>query len=222
MVTLVFIHMGGFACAEKPLTHLIYLLSNGWHTEVIIRNDEALRQKLPELLGGTDAKYFSFEWGDAGYYPARNPGFQLLAHALLIRSPSLLHVTGIDRAPDEFYASSQVIALRIEEPSLLALTDYISKSFDRRTQPAVALQGRYPHSWFYEAKGHFHAFNNCNTWTANALVEAGINLGSQRPFLAKNLLDLILSSKNEKEHEVFIPTHRPRRFEILYVQKIAP
>ena len=35
-------------------------------------------------------------------------------------------------------------------------------------------RGLYADSWFYPARGLFHLFNTCNTWTARMLSAAGV------------------------------------------------
>ena len=35
---------------------------------------------------------------------------------------------------------------------------------------------------FYQARGHYHVFNTCNTWTGRALRKAGAKMGLWTPF----------------------------------------
>jgi hypothetical protein len=56
------------------------------------------------------------------------------------------------------------------------LLDFLRNSFDRAGagRAAVTARGIYPFSLFYPATGRFHVFNNCNTWTAQALTAMGL------------------------------------------------
>jgi hypothetical protein len=71
--------------------------------------------------------------------------------------------------------------LAVDAAALNRLLDFLRNSFDRAGagRAAVTARGIYPFSLFYPATGRFHVFNNCNTWTAQALTAMwlGASLG---------------------------------------------
>ncbi len=46
----------------------------------------------------------------------------------------------------------------------------------------------YPDSNFYDARGRFHLFNTCNTWTARTLRAGGVNLSPSGVITADELV----------------------------------
>lgn len=64
--------------------------------------------------------------------------------------------------------------IRISRERLKSVLWYIDSSFVRDSQGALIGLGRglYAYGTFYDAKGRYHLFNNCNTWVMEALAEA--------------------------------------------------
>tara|TARA_B100002003_G_C14058881_1_gene509801 strand:+ start:58 stop:759 length:702 start_codon:yes stop_codon:yes gene_type:complete len=168
----------------------VWVMSNGWHSEIILRRAHIPPDLIPEIAAYAEADYFAFGWGDALYYPARSPGLELAIKAIATPTPAVMHLTAIPTTPERYYLEAEVLRLPITAPGLKSLVRYIHDSF-RRGAGKRALKtgpGLYRHSGFYPATGRFHLFNTCNTWTARGLMRAGLPVGLSRAIQAEALM----------------------------------
>lgn len=159
----------------------IQLVDHGWHAGLVLPV-EALRSRLPplpaDLLSGP---YLEIGWGDEGFYQAGS--FEaidagLAARALLLPTPSVLHLVVVPRPPRDYFPASGVIELQLSEAGLTRLLDAIAQTFstDTRGLPLDAGAGLYGHSRFFAARPSYHLLRTCNQWTAEALLQAGLPL----------------------------------------------
>jgi uncharacterized protein (TIGR02117 family) len=172
------------AAAQSQADHVILITSNGWHTGITIARSDLLGGAIPEIADFRDAVYFEFGWGDAEYYPASHPTFDMALNAAL-PGPAVVHVMGLPGHPAELFPAAEWVAVPLSDEGLQRLIGYLNASFDRagavRARPNAP--GLYWFSLFYPATGEFHLFNTCNTWTARALATAGLPVqlvGTQR------------------------------------------
>jgi uncharacterized protein (TIGR02117 family) len=154
----------------------IFVISNGWHTEIVLPKAALPAGAIPEAADFPRVAYLGFGWGHAEYYPAPEPGIGLTLRAALIPSPAVMHVIGLDADPREAFRHSEVAELRLEPDGFRKLVRYLDASFarDGAQRARSILPGRHDLSLFYPATGKFHAFNTCNTWTGGALAAAGL------------------------------------------------
>jgi uncharacterized protein (TIGR02117 family) len=154
---------------------LIFVTSNGWHSGIVVARADLPPSAIPEIADFPDAVAFEFGWGDAAYYPARQPTLGLALSAAL-PGPAVLHLSGLPGAPADVFPSATVLALGLTDAGFARLIAFLGSSVERAGGPrAVATApGLYPFSRFYPATGRFHAFNTCNTWTARGLAAAGV------------------------------------------------
>ena len=77
--------------------------------------------------------------------------------------------------PQLVFPDNEVVELMATTEQFAALAEYLDTTFDRgdglRAQSSAPGLNRF--SLFYPAKGEFHLFNTCNTWTAGGLRTAG-------------------------------------------------
>ena len=70
------------------------------------------------------------------------------------------------------------------------MISFLDRYFDReeggRLNPVAP--GLHPNSNFYLARGGFHLFNTCNTWTARILRAGGVNLSTAGVITAGQLM----------------------------------
>ena len=180
---------------EPPLrpgapSKTIFVASNGWHSAIFVPRNELTPDSLPEITAFPEARYPGFVWGDAEFFPARDPGFTTLLSAAFLPTPAVLHVTGLRVHPEAAYPKDEVIALKISHAGFRNLIAYLDGTFaraDRRPGKPVA-PGLDPHSYFYRAKGEFHLFNTCNSWTARGLAAAGVPIDADDIVRAEGLM----------------------------------
>jgi uncharacterized protein (TIGR02117 family) len=169
---------------------VVHVMSNGWHTDIVVPYSARLIEKVPELSNLPTSPFYAFGWGDADYYPARQPGLEAALRAALAPTPAVVHVTALHLPPGRFYKKAEVVGLKLPRGGMNRLIDYLAGSFDRRTG-ATALDagpGLYPDSRFYNATGRFHLVNTCNTWTIKGLMAAGLPVGITRAIQAEDVM----------------------------------
>ncbi len=164
---------------DGPRTRAVSIVSNGWHTAIVVPRPELVATGLlPEADDFPDAAFLEFGWGDRVYYPAKEPTLGMALVAALTATPAVMHMVGLVRAPALTYADTEVVSVALTEGGFRHLVRAIASDFKRseggRAKPIS--RGPYPNSNFYDARGSFHLFNTCNTWTARKLRAGGVNL----------------------------------------------
>jgi len=162
-----------------PHTHAVRIVSDGWHTAIVIPRPELVATGLlPEAEDFPDAAFLEFGWGDRAYYPAKKKTLGMTLNAALVATPAVMHMAGLAHAPELIYAGSEVVPVALTEGGFRYLVRAIARDFKRsqggRAKPVS--RGLYPNSNFYDARGRFHLLSTCNTWTARKLRAAGIDI----------------------------------------------
>ncbi len=168
----------------------VYVVSNGWHTGIVVPGEPLALGTAPRrlLLGGH--RYVEVGWGDRDAYLADRMTSGLALRAAFASRGSVLLVTGFDEAVSERYRGIDVIELQVSGEALAALTRFIDASLvgDDEGRLLRVEPGWTPSSAFYVARGRFHLFNTCNSWTARALQAAGLPLTPALTFTAYHLM----------------------------------
>ena len=162
-----------------PRTQAVRIVSNGWHTAIVARRAEVVATGLlPEADDFTDAVFLEFGWGDRVYYPAREKTLGMALDAASTATPAVMHLAGLAHPPELTYADAEVIPVALSQVEFGQLVSAIAGDFERSKgeRAAPVARGLYPDSNFYLARGAFHLFNTCNTWTARMLRAGGVNL----------------------------------------------
>ena len=194
------------ACAPLPLRppadagpreHTAYVVSNGWHTGIVLRRNDLGPGRVPEAADFPRAAWLEFGWGDREYYPARRttPGMALAA--ALAPSPAVMHMAARDAPPRTRPGALEVVAVRLSTAGLDRLAAGIHASFDRPPggRAESVAPGLYRHSLFYPARGRFHLFNTCNSWTARRLYAAGVAIDPAGVLTAGDLMGRLEESE---------------------------
>jgi uncharacterized protein (TIGR02117 family) len=158
-----------------PRTQAMYLISNGWHTEVVLPANEITGRLAVFRKQFAGARFLVFGWGERAFYMAGHPTSGEAMRALF-PAPSVLLVMGLARMPRQAFAASvRVSAIRISRIGIARLSRYIwSYAKQRRDgKPRRLSAGPSAASAFYASTGTYDAFHTCNTWTAEALHVAG-------------------------------------------------
>ncbi len=155
--------------------HRVWVVSNGWHTGIVLARADMPEAMIPEIADFPHARFFEFGWGDAEFYPAREGGAWLALRAAF-PGPAVLHLAGLSDHPARIWPNVTILPFTVDADGLRRLLDFLSNSFDRAGagRAVATARGVYPFSLFYPATGRFHIFNNCNSWTAQALTAMGI------------------------------------------------
>lgn len=168
--------------AAAPAAHAarrvpeVYVVSNGWHTEIGLsaRWLNGPLAKFRHIFPG--ASYFVFGWGERAFYMSPSPSWAEALRALLPARAVLL-VLALQAAPSHaFVHGIRVAAVPIEPAGARRLVAFLWRSFARTEAggPERLGPGPYPVSAFYAAAGTYDGGHTCNTWTAEALGQAGL------------------------------------------------
>lgn len=175
---------------ENEVETAVYVTSNGWHTGLVLPRAAIPLERIPEAADFPKAPFLEFGWGDAEFYPAQNPTVAMVLRAAFTPTAAVMHVVGLAAEPARVFPKAEVVRLQVDPDMLERLLDQIHGSFDRAEgRRAVATgPGLYPNSRFYPATGRFHLGNSCNSWTARALVAAGLPLEDAEITRAEGLM----------------------------------
>jgi uncharacterized protein (TIGR02117 family) len=156
---------------------------------VAVRQAEVDPALWPESGGLGAVEYLEVGWGDRGYYPDPTPSVWDALDAALSPGPAALHLGGLD-GPPGVTLGLPVVRLPVSGPGFDRLIRYVAGHFVRGPDGAAVRirPGHYDRSWFYEARGRYHAFSNSNTWTARALAAAGVPVAPARALTAAALM----------------------------------
>ena len=172
---------------------VIFVTSNGWHSGIIVAKADLPPDRLPETADFPEARFLEFGWGDAVFYPAKQVTLGKTLRAALVPTPAVVHVVGLRAEPARSFPKAEVVSLPIDDENFGRLIDFVNASFQRAgaTRATATGPGLYATSRFYPAKGSFHLFNTCNTWTARALSAAGFNVSASGTSRAEALMQQV-------------------------------
>lgn len=175
--------------AGQGPTQPVWLVAPGWHAGLAIRRTDIPADLLPESADFPRSTYLEFGWGGRDYYQSRESSVWLALKAALIPGPGVLHVAGFDAPPALYFDADTTLRIDLPEPAFRNLLAYLHHSFERRGVPRASSlgPGLYGDSRFYEARGQFHLFENCNVWIARALKAAGLPAVPAEAVTAGNL-----------------------------------
>ncbi|XOV68162.1 MAG: TIGR02117 family protein [Fluviicola sp.] len=161
--------------------HYIFVRSNGMHTELILPTDNGTVDWTETIAredfgANISTEYVVFGWGDKGFY-MNTPEWEDLtaktaSSALLVPTSTALHV-GFEPRPVE---NKDCVIIYLSKEQYLKISSYIRKSFRLKNNQVQLIPGKGygVNDNFYEANRSYHLFRTCNTWTSNALKEAGV------------------------------------------------
>ncbi|MDE0120024.1 MAG: DUF2459 domain-containing protein [Bdellovibrionales bacterium] len=178
---------------EGPRPHLVYVVSNGWHTAIVVSAPALVATGvLPEAADFPDALFLEFGWGDRNYYQAEETTFSMTLMAALVPTPAVMHIAALQAPPEENNSLElEVVSMKLTEEGFFRLFQALAAGFDRPSggRTKSISPGLYTNSYFYHARGEFHLFNTCNTWTARMLSVSGVALSPSGIVTADGLMD---------------------------------
>jgi len=162
---------------DAPDNHVVWVVSHGWHTGIVVNRAEALGVLRALDTGFHDARFLEIGWGDEGFYTAPNGAITvgLALEAMLSSRGSVLHVVGLPAPPPEVFPRAQVQRLVVSDAGFRAMLAAMGESFrrDRGGRGIPLRRGIYGDSLFFMGLGRYSALYTCNSWTAQMLRETG-------------------------------------------------
>lgn len=194
------------ACATRPdlaavplsdTPHTIYYIYRDWHTSVMLDGDTYRRlSKLPLINTTLDtevapAGYVRIGWGDGEYYTGKSTSVMTATRALVASRYSAIQVIGYTNDPFPRIPAETRVALQITDDAMRALVSYLDASFVQDEQGGLhALRAYVDNSGvFFEASQRYGLFNNCNTWSGDALRAADLPIRGAFNLTAKSVFE---------------------------------
>lgn len=159
--------------------HQVYFIKQNWHTAIVLKTSELDPRLFREYNHFKKFKLIDIGWGDEEFY--QYPGFDsgLAFNALFYKTPSTLRVEGINISKEDYFDVSEiVIELILSDDQFGKICNYINNTFKLNDDNETFLLSSRGGGQiiFYKAKGNYHLFNTCNTWLANGLKQAGLQI----------------------------------------------
>jgi len=158
-------------------TYRVYVADWGYHTSIILQ--QPLTWQLGSL-GGETASFVEFAWGDRRFYMESNYRPDALFATLFLPTEAVAYVASWNNDPARI-ARGRALYIRDVDAIVLAELASVLEGAIRRSAgggraaafPAVGgYSGR-----FYPAHGRYLWFTDCNRWTVERLVTAGLARG---------------------------------------------
>lgn len=168
----------------------IYITSNGFHTDIVIPIEietdffKTLSQDsvLNSYLVNSNYKWISVGWGDKGFYNesynGNFPSISSCLNAALVPSETLMH---LDFYRNNLKESENCKKIKLKKKEYHNLLQHITKSFRTVNEDAenkitkfirLPQKGYSQSDYFFQAKGNYHLFYTCNSWTNEGLEKA--------------------------------------------------
>ncbi|OEZ31307.1 TIGR02117 family protein [Variovorax boronicumulans] len=172
----------------EPATVEAWVLSNGVHTDLVfpVRSATVDWLQLFPLSDfkapPPDAEFVAIGWGDREFYLHTPTWGDLTAArafgALSGGNRSLLHVTYLQRAQ----LRRGAYKLPLSQAQYAQLVAYVRATLPSGRATPIAGAHYASDDAFYEARGSYHLFETCNTWTGRGLRQAGVTVSRWTPF----------------------------------------
>jgi len=169
--------------AGAPKKQLIYLTTNGVHSDIILPKNLMIPALLKDQTYHPKEQFFAYGWGEENFY-INTPTwgdltFSTAFRAAFLKSKTLVHVTR--------YRSkrNQWIAVPVTDTQLEKLNAYILAAFYEDENGKQVIEGATytpDRDNFYRAKGNYMFYNTCNTWANTALKESQMKASLWTPF----------------------------------------
>jgi len=159
--------------------HQVYFIKQNWHTAIVLKTSELDSFSFKEYNHFKKYKLIDIGWGDEEFYQYPDFDSGLAFNALFHKTPSTLRVEGINISKEDYFDVSEiVIELTLSDDQFRKICNYINNTFKlNKDDITLILSSRGGGQIiFYKANGNYHLFNTCNTWLANGLKQAGLEI----------------------------------------------
>lgn len=177
---------------NQPKEIALYISTNGMHTDIIMpvktgEMDWSKEIKYADTKSKDSLQNFvAIGWGDKSFF-IDVPDWQhvkpmIALKAVLALSPCAMHATYLKTV----YENKDCRKIQLSRKQYARLVQYI-QSYFKRDAAGNVINIATPRTYgvtdaFYEAKGRYHLFFTCNTWTNTALKKAGLRACLWTPF----------------------------------------
>ncbi len=159
-----------------PAITTIHVVARDWHTDVCIDTRDADTQLMRVAKGYDGSRFLCFGFGDRHYLLSRERGPLTLLSALLPGNDGVILVTILRDKPAAAFGADNAVQLDVDARGIERLRAFLNHAIqiDEQGAPVSLGDGPYPGGLYFGATARYYGFYTCNTWTADALREAGI------------------------------------------------
>ncbi len=163
---------------SSPSLRPIFVVNQGWHSGIVLSRDDlgsSLRDSLPETQ---TSEWLEFGWGDRDFYLSSGYSYWQAFRAAFFSSATVLQVSGLPTLPHDFFKHSEVFQIVLTEEGIASLNQTIESTLvrDEKGRLKRVAKSLYGDGSFYEAVGDFSFLHTCNSWTSEALAQAGCSI----------------------------------------------
>ncbi|MDR0802812.1 TIGR02117 family protein [Fluviicola sp.] len=174
-----------------PKTELIYISSNGIHSDVILpirhplMNWETTLNIQQMLAVDTFQTHLKFGWGDKNFFLRTKEWSDMevgtVVGTVFGRSPGAMHL--ILCTPKDLDKAS-LVKIRLTGKQYQRLCSFVKHSFlfENRKVKMIENHPYGTYDFFFDSSLEYNMTYTCNTWTNNALKQAGQHVGIWTPF----------------------------------------
>lgn len=165
-------------CLATPIppNNVVYLVKHGWHTDIAIPSHE-LRGNMTifrRIFPGVKILVFGFGKRSFVTAPVHTIGDLVVGP---FPGAGLLLVTGLSATPNVAYNDGITATLDLPSGGAERLSDFIWETLKKDHGTPLELRpGFFAGSIFYRTQTRYAGSRTCNTWTAEALRAAGLNI----------------------------------------------
>ncbi|MEO1702019.1 MAG: DUF2459 domain-containing protein [Pseudomonadota bacterium] len=172
----------GSDTAGEPPKHRIYVLSNGFHSDIAVPKNVA-QQMLPTQaahfpVDHSQVEFFAIGWGSKTAFTSllavSDLTLPIVAKALAF-DEGVIHVTPLGKLSE----APGIYAIDVSNTQLSQLGLALGTWFSSNVPMRGITQGFGDR--FYKSRGAFSPWNTCNSWTGRRLREAGVAIGVWTP-----------------------------------------
>lgn len=164
------------AIPVKDAPHIIHVVQTGWHTSLIVPA-AALQHWSPRLQQDFhDQQYLRLGWGDGDYFTGKNKHWTGATRALFASGYSALQVLAYNYEPWSELVAENHTLVAVTDEGMKTLATFVERSIARDENGNVVFlePTKANDNVFYLAAPRYGLLSNCNTWSVNALREAGL------------------------------------------------
>jgi hypothetical protein len=190
---------GSQTCEALATGDVVYVVDQDWHTNIGIPVEELdgdLRLYRDEFPG---ARVIVFGYGKKTFFTA--PPETISEYFLgPIPGPAVIQIFGLRVMPNDAYAPSDVMTLKLPSGGSKALSEYIWKDLakDIFGKPVLVAHSTNPDGLFYAAQSEYNFLHTCNTWIASALQQTGLPIDSNAVIFSSQVMARVASVNVEK------------------------
>jgi hypothetical protein len=153
----------------------VFLLTHGWHTDIVLPADEItgpLKLFLDRFPG---ARNVVFGYGKRNYMtsPEHDAGDWITGP---FPGPGAVEVSALRTDPATAYGAAHTMEIHLPVGGAARISAFLWQSFTTNAagEPVEAGHGGFPGSVVYDAARGYNLNHTCNTWSALALAAAGL------------------------------------------------